>query len=318
MWKLEIKIEENVKYGVTITPQALAENPAPLAQQQYREPTPAVPSDDEDRFEAENAFSAISSEPRSLAEALKCPDPEEWRRAAMEELQAHELNGTWKLIELPAGKKAIGSRWVFKLKHNAGGSIDHHKGRLVAKGYNQQPGFDYLKIFAPTVRLTIIRFVLALAAIHDLHLCSIDISHAYLDCDMDVEIYMEQPEGFHQGGPKTVCKLIHSIYGSKQGGRMWNKKMHSVLSEMSFKCTYPDHSLYIYTCGHVRIFLQVFVDDMSLALASKDVLEQVGADLSKHFKLRDLGETTQLLGIKIDRDRPTHTISPSQWHYTRE
>src|SRR3954469_22208540 len=118
-------------------PQALAQIPTPPAHQQYREPTPAVPSDDEDEFEAENAFSAISSEPRSLAEALKRPDAEEWRRAAMEELQAHELNGTWKLIELPAGKKAIGSRWVFKLKHNADGSTDHYKGRLVVKGYNQ-------------------------------------------------------------------------------------------------------------------------------------------------------------------------------------
>lgn len=135
---------------------------------------------------------------------------------------------------------------------------------------------------------------------------------------MDVEIYMEQPEGFHQGGPKTVCKLIHSIYGSKQGGRMWNKKMHSVLSEMSFKRTYSDHSLYIYTRGHVRIFLPVFVDDMTLASTSKDALEQAVADLSKHFKLRDLGETTQLLGIKIDRDHPKCTISLSQRHYTQE
>src|SRR4051812_32768458 len=105
------------------------------AHQQYREPTPAVPSDNED--EAENAFSTITSESRSLAEALKHPDAKEWRRAAMEELQAHELNGTWKLIELPAGKKAIGLKWVFRLKHNADGSIGCYKGRLVAKGYNQ-------------------------------------------------------------------------------------------------------------------------------------------------------------------------------------
>src|SRR4051812_21660181 len=115
---------------------------------------------------------------------------------------------------------------------------------------------------------------------------------------MDVEIYMEQPEGFHQGSPNTICKLIHSIYGSKQAGRMWTKKMHSVLSEMSFKHTYSDHSLYIYTHGHVRIFLPVFVDDMTLASASKDALEQAVADLLEHFKVRDLVETTQLLGIK--------------------
>src|SRR3954468_11798157 len=95
------------------------------------------------------------------------------------------------------------------------------------------------------------------------------------------EIYMKQPEGFHQDGPNTVCKLIHSIYGSKQGGRMWNKKMHFFTSEMSFKCTYSDHSLYIYTHGHVRIFLPVFVDDMTLASTSNDALGQAVADLLK-------------------------------------
>jgi len=77
-------------------------------------------------------------------------------------------NGTWELVPRPKGKKIIGSKWVFKVKTNADGSVERYKGRLVAKGYNQRPGFDYLEIFAPTVRMPTIQVVLAMAAIEDL------------------------------------------------------------------------------------------------------------------------------------------------------
>jgi hypothetical protein len=73
------------------------------------------------------------------------------------------LGGTWKLVPRPAGKKVIGSKWVFKVKHNADGSIERYKGRVIAKGYNQRPGFDYIEIFAPTVRMPTIRVVLAIS-----------------------------------------------------------------------------------------------------------------------------------------------------------
>ena len=114
----------------------------------------------------------------------------------LEELAVHQSNGTWTLVSRPAGSKVIGSKWVFKVKRNADGSIDHYKAQLVAKGYNQHPGFDYLEVFIPTVHLSSIRVILMLAALPDLHLHSLDVSHAYLNGEMDCEIYMAQPEGF--------------------------------------------------------------------------------------------------------------------------
>ena len=75
------------------------------------------------------------------------------KQAVLEELNAHSTNGTWELVLPPKGKKIIGYKWVFKVKHNADGSVERYKSRLVAKGYNQRPGFDYLEIFAPTVRM---------------------------------------------------------------------------------------------------------------------------------------------------------------------
>jgi hypothetical protein len=151
----------------------------------------------------EIAFSTISNaEPLSYAEAMRHPDAEQWKHAALEELNTHSTNGTWKLIPRPAGKKVIGYKWVFKVKRNADGSIERYKGRVIAKGYNQRPGIDYIEIFAPTVRMPTIHVVLAISALHDNHLRSIDISHANLNGEIDCDIYMGQPEGFTEGDPR--------------------------------------------------------------------------------------------------------------------
>jgi hypothetical protein len=204
----------------------------------------------------------------------------------------------------------VGSKWVFKVKRNADGSIEHYKGRVVAKGYNQHPGFDYIEIFTPTVRMPTIRVVLAISALHDYHLRSIDISHAYLNGEMDCDVYMEQPEGFAEGDPRqTVCLLQKSIYGTKQGGNRWNKKMRGVLESLGFTQSYSDASIYVYVKGDTRVILPVFVDDMTFASKSAAAIDQIILELSQHFKLRDLGPTTQLLGIKIDRDRSKRSTS---------
>src|ERR1700712_3703123 len=85
----------------------------------------------------EVAYSSHSAaEPLSYSEALRRPDAEQWKQAALEELNAHSTNGTWELVPRPTGKKIIGSKWVFKVKRNADGSVECYKGRLVAKGYN--------------------------------------------------------------------------------------------------------------------------------------------------------------------------------------
>ena len=130
---------------------------------------------------AEHAFKASQEhfgEPRSIAEVMKlAPDERErWLKAAQDELQSLIENGTFELVQLPPGRKAIGSRWVFRVKRNADGSIERYKGRLVAKGFSQRPGFDYNETFAPTPKWASIRAILALAALEDLELESVDIS----------------------------------------------------------------------------------------------------------------------------------------------
>ena len=169
------------------------------------------------------------------------------------------------------------------------------------------------------MRLPTLRIILALAALHDLHLWSVDVSNAYLNGDMDCDVYMEQPEGFAEGNPKDfVCLLKKSLYGTKQGGNRWNRKMRTALESMGFKQTYSDAAVYIFVRGDVRIILPVFVDDMTFASKSLPAIKQAIEDLRGHFKLRDLGPTTELLGIKIDRNCSNHSLTISQPHYCAE
>jgi hypothetical protein len=181
--------------------------------------------DDSDDEEADIAqcLASSSTHRRSFADALRRTDAHEWRKAALTELDAHKTNGTWILVPRPKNRPVIGSRWVFTQKYRADGSFERYKGRLVAQGFSQRPGFEYLEVFAPTVRLPTLRIILALAALHDLHLWSVDVSNAYLNGDMDCNVYMEQPEGVclsRDQSPRNAEEraFMHSVdYGGAIG-----------------------------------------------------------------------------------------------------
>ena len=264
----------------------------------------------------EYAFFTPQSDPVSFRDALSRADAAEWTDAALAELLAHLRNGTWTVVELPPGKVAIGSRWVFKLKRNPDGTIDRYKARLVAQGFSQRPGFDYFEVFAGTPRFEAIRAVLALAACEDMHLRFIDVSNAFLNGEIDAEVYMRQPEGFERGGRNTVLRLNKAIYGLKQASRQWKQKLVQILvDELGFKEIYSDASLYVFQKDGVRIIMPVYVDDGMMASTSKSLLDWCVVELSKRVKMRDLGESSFLLGMLIERDRSVRMLALSQRQY---
>ena len=164
-------------------------------------------------------------------------------------------------------------------------------------------------MFAPTAKWAALRAILALAAIEDLELYSLDISTAFLNGEMDCDVYMQPPEGFQDHfGSGVVLKLVKSIYGLKQAGRQWHKKLDSVLKSAGFTLVRCDHSIWVYKRDDVRIIIPVYVDDMTIACKSKEQYQFVRDELSKHFKLHDLGPTSFLLGVHIQRNRAEHTL----------
>jgi Reverse transcriptase (RNA-dependent DNA polymerase) len=152
---------------------------------------------------------------------------------------------TWTLVERPARMNIVGNQWVFHVKRDNLGQIYKHKARLVAQGFSQVPGIDFIETYSPTIRFTSIQFILALVAHHDLVLCQIDIKGAYLNGELEEEVYMHQPEGFIQrGNENLVCKLIKSIYRLKQSGRVWHQTLKSKLGEIGFAAGEADHTLF--------------------------------------------------------------------------
>ena len=126
-------------------------------------------------------------------------------------------NKTWKLVDLPPDCKTIGCKWILRKKFKPDGTIDKYKARLVAKGFKQKGEIDFFDTFSPVTRVTSIRLLIAIAAIHELKIHQMDVKTAFLNGDLNEEIYMDQPEGFIQPGLENkVCKLNKSLYGLKQ------------------------------------------------------------------------------------------------------
>ena len=146
-----------------------------------------------------------------------------------------------------------------------------YKARLVAKGFAQRKGKEYDKIFAPVVRHTSIRILLALVAIYDLELEQLDVKTAFLHGDLDEDIYMEQPEGFVvEGKSELVCKLKKSLYGLKQSPRQWYKRFDHFMLESGFHRSIKDACVYFKRLGNdCWVYLLLYMDDMLIALRTR-------------------------------------------------
>ena len=151
-----------------------------------------------------------------------------WYDAMKEKMESMAKNQVWELVHLPEGAKPISSKWVYKTKRNASGKVERFKARLVAKGFTQKKGIDYCETFSPVSRKESLRIIMALVAHYDLDLQQMDVKTAFLNGDLEEEIYMSQLEGFSDDNQK-VCRLRRSIYGLKQASRQWYIKFHKVV-----------------------------------------------------------------------------------------
>jgi len=153
-------------------------------------------------------------EPSTFQEAVSGTNASLWMTAMQEKVEALHKNKIWSLVELPKGRKAIGCKWVYKIKCDSNDQVERYRAKLVVKGYAQKEGIDFSEIFSPVARLTTIRVVLALCAAFDLHLEQLDVKTAFLHGELEEEIYMLQPEGFKEK-ENLVCRLNKSLYGLK-------------------------------------------------------------------------------------------------------
>lgn len=270
---------------------------------------------------AYEAVEEVFGDPRTYDEAIKSADGDKWQKAAEEEIQSLVNNGTWILCEKPMGANIIGTRWIFKTKRDENGDISRRKARVVAQGFSQEPGKDYGETFAPVAEKTSVRTLAAVAAEEDWELDNMDVDTAFLNADIQEEIYIRQPPGFEQYGPngeELVCKLKKSIYGLKQASRNWNHTIDQWLRGYGLKATKADPCVYTKRSQGDTLVILIWVDDIIIAGSNKRVVADFKAAISRRFKMKDLGPLEWILGVKIRRDRPRRRLEISQTAYIEQ
>ncbi len=209
-------------------------------------------------------------EPNSYREAMGCQEAQLWQPSVQEEYDSHMKNGTWSLEPLPAGRKAIGCRWVFKVKPGHLDTPTRYKSRFVAKGYSQIKGIDFKETYAPVVGYCSLRAVLSICAVLNLDMAQLDIKTAFLYGQVEEEIFIEQPEGFIVVGQEhLVGRLNKCIYGLKQSPNVWNTKFNGFLIKFGFTRSKHDPCVYFRRREEEILILIIWVDDGLICSNSK-------------------------------------------------
>jgi hypothetical protein len=132
----------------------------------------------------------VDDTPKTIVEAFVSPDADDWKEAVCSEMESILSNGTWELVDRPYVCKPMGYKWVFRKKLRLDGTIDKYKTRLMAKGYTQKEGKDFFDTYSLVARLTTIHVVLSLAISHGLLVHQMDVKTAFLNGELEEEIYM--------------------------------------------------------------------------------------------------------------------------------
>ena len=279
--------------------------------------------------------------PNNFKQAMKHPRSSRWKKAMETELSTLEKNDTWELVNLPPGRKAFPNKWVFsyvggpklverlekEMKlHNDGTLTDEmkqrlddvmthndqviEKARLVARGDLQKQGIDYTETYAPVVKCVSLRILLVWAAHRHLVTRHWDIVSAFLHGNLDIEVFMQQPQGFADG-TNRVCRLKKALYGLCQAARQFYIRLDEILRVLNFKRLAADWAIWIR--AEDGAFIAVHVDDMAAAASTASALNDIANLLGNHLELKDLGEIRDYLGITIHRDGDLFLLSQEKY-----
>ena len=255
-------------------------------------------------------------EPVTFQDALD-EHPTRWQKAIAEEYASHEENGTWRPATLPAGRKALSTKWVFKNKTNADGSI-RHKARLVVRGFEQKQGIDFQETFAPVAKFPTVRIMLALATHFDWEIHQMDVKTAFLYPVIEDEVYISIPEGYQEFHPdkkftEEVFRLQKTLYGLRQSPLAWYRVVDSFLCSKGLIRSNEDSSLYI----SESLIVILFVDDILLFAKDMATIQEAKGWLTSQYRMTDLGELRQFLGMQIMRNRKDREMFLGQQRYFR-
>ncbi|KAL9259335.1 Retrovirus-related Pol polyprotein from transposon TNT 1-94-like protein [Drosera capensis] len=209
-----------------------------------------------------------------------------------DELDFMKRNQVWELVDLPAGRSAIGNKWVFKIKRKPNKTIHKYKARLVAKGFTQQEGVDYDETYSSVACINFVCLVLLIVAHLYLELYHMDVKIAFLNVELEKEIYMAQSWGFEASGSQSnkVYHLWRSIYGLKQSSRQWYLCFHRAMLETKFLVVEEDHCVYVKRSKGSLLILSLYVDGILIVGNDKNSNVTTQKWLSSLFEMKDMDQ----------------------------
>jgi len=256
----------------------------------------------------------------SVSEALRSELREEWLASRQRELDAHRDNETWVDVnaqDIPPDAIILDSLYVLRIKRNPDHSINKLKTRLCINGARQRPD-SYGETYAPVIRYSTLRLMLALAARWNMEIHQMDVVTAFLNgsvADQPKRFYMRLPRDEH--GVRPIVLLNKALYGLKQAPRLWNQNLDSYLRSIGFAVCPFDTALYLKhdNAGNLLAMVAVYVDDLTICTQTMDQMTDFKAQMTSRYKMEDMGELRYLLGIEIARDRTQCTLSLCQAKY---
>nr|GEY21700.1 hypothetical protein [Tanacetum cinerariifolium] len=226
--------------------------------------------------------------PKSVAQALEDPS---WVDAMQEEMQQFKFQNVWVLVDLPASKYAIETKWILKNKRDSRGIVVRNKARLIAQGYRQEEGIDYDEVFALFARIEAIRLFLAFASYMGFMVYQMDVKSAFLYGRIDEEVYVTQPKGFlDPQHPKKVYKVFKALYGLHQAPKAWYSTLSTFLLKHGYRRGIIDKTLFLKKNKRDIILVQVYVDDIIFGSTKKAWCDEFEALMKGEFQMTAIWE----------------------------
>ncbi|GKD22542.1 putative ribonuclease H-like domain-containing protein [Tanacetum coccineum] len=235
-------------------------------------------------------------EPRRIAKSLSDPA---WVEAMQEELLQFKLQKVWILVDLPKGKRAIGTKWIFRNKKDERGILTRNKARLVTQGYTQEEGIDYDEVFAPVARIEAIRQFLVYASFMGFMVYQMDVKSAFLYGTIEEEVYVCQHPGFEDPDyHDKVYKVVKALYGLHQAPRAWYGTLAKYLLDNRFQKGKIDQTLFIKKQKGDIFLVHVYVDDIIFG-STNELCTEFEKLMHDKFKMSSMGELNFFFGLQV-------------------
>lgn len=314
---------ENLNTEQTSSAPQSTEEPSDIPHVDFTTPAPEVTEKRQrrkpDRYGIVNMCATATGEDElTYAEAISGPERLMWSQAMAEELQSFQDNQAWEVVDTPSNASVVQCKWVFKKKFDSDNKVTY-RARLVAKGFTQKAGIDYQETFSPVIRHSTLRLLFAISVQLDMDITHLDVKTAFLNGHLKESIFMHLPEGFPINNSNKVLKLRKAVYGLKQSSLAWYKRVEEILCKSGFRKCKLEPCVFVKNhSDNKKTIVGLYVDDFLVYSNCKTESDNLIEILSQKFKIKNLGQVRNYLGMRVNINKSTNVITLDQEQYINQ